>query len=61
MNEKISVVLRPILSSFPKMKDFSKLGLVQAVTYSVKVVVSKKWCWIDTLLLHNSVPLRVAW
>ena len=35
---------------FSKMKDFSRIGALQAVTYSVKVVVSKKWHEIDTLL-----------
>jgi len=33
------------------MKDYSTLGPAQAVTYTVKVVVSKKWCKINTLLL----------
>ena len=37
---------------FFKMKNFSRLGALQAVTYIVKVVVSKKWCEIDTLSLH---------
>jgi len=31
------------------MKDFSRLGFLQAVTYTLKVVVSKKWREIDTL------------
>jgi len=34
------------------MKNFSRLGALQAVTYTVKVVVSEKWREIDTLLLH---------
>jgi len=33
----------------PKMKDFSMLGLLQALTYTVKVVVSEKLCKTDTL------------
>jgi len=35
------------------MKDFSRL---QAVMYTVKVAVyrHKKWCKIDTLLLHTA-------
>ena len=37
---------------FPKLTDFSRLGALQAVTYTLKVVVSKKWHEIDTLLLH---------
>ena len=36
------------------MKHFSRLGPLQAVTYTIKVVVSKKWCKIDTLLLHTT-------
>jgi len=39
---------------FSKMKDFSRLGAIQAVTYTVKVVVSEKWREIDTLLLHTT-------
>jgi len=33
------------------MKDFSML---QAVTYTVKVVLSRKWCKIDRLLLQTT-------
>ena len=36
------------------MKDFSRLGPQQAVTYTVKMVVSKKWREIDTLLPHTT-------
>ena len=36
------------------MNDFSRLGTLQAVMYAIKVVVSKKWCEIDTLLLHTT-------
>jgi len=39
---------------FPKMTDFSRLGALQAVTYTLKVVASKKWREIDTLLLHTT-------
>ena len=39
---------------FPIMTDFSRLGALQAVTYIIKVVVSKKWREIDTLLLHTT-------
>ena len=35
---------------FPKMNNFSWLHSLQAVTYSVKVVVSKKQCETDTSL-----------
>jgi len=38
----------------PKMNDFSRLGALQAVTYIVKVVVSKKRCKIDTLVLQTT-------
>ena len=37
---------------FPKMTDFSSLGTLQAVTYTLKVVAAKKWRELDTLLLH---------
>jgi len=46
---KVSMVFTR--NCFPKMKDFSRL---QAVMYTVKVVVSKKWREIDTLLLHTT-------
>ena len=36
------------------LTDFSTLGTLQAVTYILKVVVSKKWREIDTLLLHTT-------
>jgi len=39
---------------FPKMKDFSRCGALQAITYTSKVVVSKKWREIDTLLLQTT-------
>jgi len=52
MNWKISVVFNR--NCFPKMKHFSRLGFLQAVTYTAKVVVSKKWCKIDTLSLHTT-------
>jgi len=48
MDGKVSMVLNR--DCFSKMKDFSRIGALQAVTYSVKVVVSKKWHEIDTLL-----------
>jgi len=34
--------------------DLSRLGALQAVTYTVKLVVSKKRREIDTLLLHTT-------
>jgi len=43
---------------FPKMTDFSTLGARQAVTYTLKVVVSKKWRETDTLLLHTTITIR---
>jgi len=36
------------------MTDFSRLGALQAVTCILKVVVSKKWREIDTLLIHTT-------
>ena len=50
MDGKVYVVFN--CNCFSKMKDFSRLGALEAVTYTVKVVVSKKWREIDTLLLH---------
>ena len=38
---------------FSKVTDFSRLGALQAVTYTLKVVVSKKWREIDTLYTHH--------
>ena len=37
---KVSMVFNR--NSFPQMTDFSRLGALQAVTYTLKVVVSKK-------------------
>jgi len=49
---KVSMVFnRNCLS---KMTDFSRLGALQAVKYTLKVVESKKWREIDTLLLHTT-------
>jgi len=39
---------------FSKNDDFSRLGALQAITYTLKEVVSKKWHQIDTLLLHTT-------
>jgi len=50
MDGKVSMVFNRYC--FPKLTDFSRLGALQAVTYTLKVVVSKKWHEIDTLLLH---------
>jgi len=35
-------------------KYFSRSGVLWAVTYIIKVVVSKKWHKIDRLLLHTT-------
>ena len=53
-NGKVSVVFN--CNCCLKMKDFSKLRPLQAVKYTVKMVglVLKKWCKIDTLLLHTT-------
>ena len=45
MDGKVSMVFNG--SCFSRMKDFSRLGALQAVTYIV-------WREIDTLLLHAS-------
>jgi len=54
MDGKLSMVSNR--NCFPKMTDISRLGALQAVTYmyTLKVVVSKKWREIDTLLLHTT-------
>ena len=39
---------------FSKMRDFSRLGALQTVTYTIKLLISKKWREIDTLLLHTT-------
>ena len=39
---------------FSKSERLFRLGDLQAFTYTVKVVVSKKWHEIDTLLLHTT-------
>jgi len=52
MDGKVSMVFNR--NCFPKVKDFSRLGTLQAVTYTVKVANSKKCREIDTLLLHTT-------
>jgi len=52
MDGKVSMVFNR--SCFPKMTDFSRLGVLQTVTYTLKVVVSKKLREIDTFLLHTT-------
>jgi len=52
MNGKLSVVFNR--NCFPKMKDYSRLRPIKAVTYTESVAVSKKLCRIHTLLLHTS-------
>jgi len=54
LNEWESTVVCNHNCLFSKMKDFLRLGPLQAVMYTVKVVASKKWCKIDTLLLHTA-------
>jgi len=53
MGGKVSMVFNS--NCFPKMKDFSRLGALQAVTYTLNMVVSKKWREIDTLFLHTTI------
>ena len=52
MDGKVSMTFNR--NYFPKLTDFSRLGALQAVTCTMKVVVSKKWREIDTLLLHTT-------
>jgi len=51
MDVKVSVVCNH--NCFPQITDFSRLSDLQAVTYTLKVVVSRKWREIDTLLLKR--------
>jgi len=53
MDGKVSIVFNR--NCFPKITDSARLGALQAVTYPVKMVVSKKWCEIDTLLLIGGI------
>ena len=59
MNVKVPVLFNG--NCFPKTNDFSWLRPLQAVTYAVKVVVSKKWCKIDTFLLHTNGKYHMAY
>jgi len=59
MNVKVPVLFNG--NCFPKTSDFSWLRPLQAVTYAVKVVVSKKWCKIDTFLLHTNGKYHMAY
>jgi len=43
-----------ITTFFWKWNTFRGYSSLQAVTYTVKVVVSKKWCKIGTLFLHTT-------
>jgi len=52
MDGKVTLVFNR--NCFPKITDFSRLGTLQAVTYTLKVVVSKEWCELDTLLLRTT-------
>ena len=55
MNGKVSVVFNR--NCFLKINDFSRLYAPYRQSrrpYTVKVVVSKKWCKTDTLLLHTT-------
>jgi len=52
MDGKVSMVFK--CNCFRKTKDFSRLRTIQAVAYTMEVVMSKIWCEIDTLLLHST-------
>ena len=43
-----------IATVFQNDRLFKVIGPLQAVTYTLKVVVSKKWHDIDTLLIHTT-------
>jgi len=43
------------------MKDFSRLGPLQAVTYTVKVVVSKKWRKVDRHCYYTPLIVGIIW
>jgi len=51
MDAKVSVVINR--NCFPKTTDFSRLGALQAITYTVKVVVSKKWPDRNIVTTHH--------
>jgi len=53
MNGKVSELWSLITSVFWKWKTIQGYTSLKAVTYTVNIVVSKKWCRIDTLLLHT--------
>ena len=45
---------------FPKVKDILRLGDLQAVTYTVKVVVSKKWKHLQSFISNVGGRQRSA-
>jgi len=53
MNRKVSAFFSSQLF-FENERLFKATPPIGAVTYTVKVVVSKKWCKRDTLLLHTT-------
>jgi len=53
MDGKVSIVFNS--NCFPKMKDFSRSGELQACSHVHRKSGSmKKWCKIDTLILHTT-------
>ena len=46
--------LRSLIALFSENERFRKVRPPQAVAYTVKVLVSKKWHEMDTLLLHTT-------
>ena len=52
MDGKVSTVFNR--NCFPKVTDVSVLRTLQAVTYTVKVVLSNKFRKINILLLHTT-------
>jgi len=59
MDGKVSMVFNR--NCYPKWQTFQLLGALQAVTYTLKVVISKKWREIDTLLHTTNRKYNMAY
>ena len=46
---------------FPKMTDFSRLGALQAVTYTLKVIVSKMARDRHIVIIHHEWGVSLAY
>jgi len=58
MDGKVSMVFNR--NGFPNMTDFSRLGALQVVTYTLKVVVSKK-ALADLRFLEGVTSIDGVW